>query len=92
MTRALIIVDVQNDFCEGGPLAVDGGAAVAARISAHLAASNYSTVVATRDYHIDPGTHFSDDPDLGLPALSPRPSKVLTCPSCHPYPTCWPSP
>ncbi|GAA5063951.1 isochorismatase family protein [Nocardia callitridis] len=63
MSRALIIVDVQNDFCEGGALAVAGGAAVAARISDFLAATPYSIVVATRDYHIDPGDHFSDEPD-----------------------------
>ncbi|MEV6255941.1 isochorismatase family protein [Nocardia sp. NPDC051929] len=63
MTRALIIVDVQNDFCEGGSLAVAGGAAVAARISEHLAAANYGAIVATRDHHIDPGAHFSDAPD-----------------------------
>ncbi|WP_280475276.1 isochorismatase family protein [Nocardia asiatica] len=63
MTRALIIVDVQNDFCEGGSLAVSGGAAVAARISEHLAAAHYSAIVATRDHHIDPGAHFSDEPD-----------------------------
>ncbi|WP_327113202.1 isochorismatase family protein [Nocardia sp. NBC_01730] len=63
MTRALIIVDVQNDFCEGGSLAVTGGAAVAARISEHLTATRYNAVVATRDYHIDPGEHFADDPD-----------------------------
>ena len=36
MTRALIVVDVQNDFCEGGSLAVAGGAAVAAAISGHI--------------------------------------------------------
>ncbi|MGO4613647.1 isochorismatase family protein [Nocardia sp. 2YAB30] len=63
MTRALIIVDVQNDFCEGGSLAVTGGAAVAARISEHLAATDYNAIVATRDYHIDPGEHFADNPD-----------------------------
>ncbi|MFR9751752.1 nicotinamidase [Nocardia sp. 004] len=63
MLRALIIVDVQNDFCEGGALAVAGGTTVATRISAHLTVRNYSAVVATRDYHIDPGSHFSDDPD-----------------------------
>ena len=34
--RALIIVDVQNDFCEGGSLAVAGGAAVAADVSAEI--------------------------------------------------------
>ena len=63
--RALIVVDVQNDFCEGGSLAVAGGSAVAAAISAYLAAGGdgYAHVVASRDYHIDPGDHFSDHPD-----------------------------
>jgi len=62
--RALIIVDVQNDFCEGGSLAVAGGAAVARAISSHLAGHpGYAHVVATKDFHIDPGSHFSDHPD-----------------------------
>ncbi|TSD93341.1 nicotinamidase [Skermania sp. ID1734] len=61
---ALVVVDVQNDFCEGGSLAVSGGAEVARRISKLLASRpGYDTVVATRDHHIDPGSHFSDDPD-----------------------------
>jgi nicotinamidase/pyrazinamidase len=64
MANALIVVDVQNDFCEGGSLAVTGGSAVAAEISRHIAASSYSVVVATRDYHIDPGAHFSSTPDF----------------------------
>jgi nicotinamidase/pyrazinamidase len=66
MTRALVIVDVQNDFCEGGSLAVAGGAAVAAAISEHLrsAAEGYAHVVATRDHHVDPGGHFSEQPDF----------------------------
>jgi len=65
MTRALIVVDVQNDFCEGGSLAVAGGAAVAAAITEHLrtAAGRYDSVVATRDHHIDPGHHFAAAPD-----------------------------
>lgn len=63
MANALIVVDVQNDFCEGGSLAVTGGAAVAAAISRHIAQTPYDVVVATRDYHIDPGAHFSDEPD-----------------------------
>src|SRR5579863_6080310 len=64
--RALIVVDVQNDFCEGGSLAVTGGSAVAAAISAYLAAEGdgYAHVVASRDHHIDPGGHFSDHPDF----------------------------
>ena len=62
--RALIIVDVQNDFCEGGSLAVAGGAAVARAISEKLAGSHeYAHVVASKDFHIDPGGHFSDHPD-----------------------------
>jgi nicotinamidase/pyrazinamidase len=63
MSRALIIVDVQNDFCEGGSLAVDGGAAVAAAISGALTNGPWDHVVATKDYHIDPGAHFGDPPD-----------------------------
>jgi nicotinamidase/pyrazinamidase len=62
--RALIIVDVQNDFCEGGSLAVSGGSAVARGISTRLAGDHeYAQVVATKDFHVDPGAHFSEQPD-----------------------------
>jgi nicotinamidase/pyrazinamidase len=62
--RALIIVDVQNDFSEGGSLAVGGAAAVARGISEFLATKpDYAHIVATKDFHIDPGDHFSEDPD-----------------------------
>ena len=66
MHRALIVVDVQNDFCEGGSLAVAGGADVAAAITDLIgqAQPGYRYVVATRDHHIEPGSHFSDDPDF----------------------------
>jgi nicotinamidase/pyrazinamidase len=64
MTRALVVVDVQNDFCEGGSLAVAGGSAVAAAITEHVAAGGYDHVVATRDHHIDPGGHFAEQPDF----------------------------
>jgi nicotinamidase/pyrazinamidase len=66
MTRALIVVDVQNDFCEGGSLAVTGGEAVAAAITEHTRASRgeYAHVVATRDHHVDPGRHFAEQPDF----------------------------
>jgi nicotinamidase/pyrazinamidase len=71
MTHALIVVDVQNDFCEGGSLAVAGGAQVAFEIGRVLREwhedipghREYDVVVATRDHHIDPGSHFSSDPD-----------------------------
>jgi nicotinamidase/pyrazinamidase len=64
VSRALLVVDVQNDFCEGGSLAVDGGASVAAAISVLLASSDYDHVVATRDAHRDPGSHFAAEPDF----------------------------
>jgi nicotinamidase/pyrazinamidase len=65
--RAFLVVDVQNDFCEGGSLAVAGGAAVAAAISEFLAspaAAEYAHIAATQDHHIDPGSHFSGHPDF----------------------------
>jgi nicotinamidase/pyrazinamidase len=63
--RALIIVDVQNDFCEGGSVQVVGGAAVAGAITEYLGTPrDYQHVVATQDYHVDPGDHFSDHPDF----------------------------
>jgi nicotinamidase/pyrazinamidase len=71
MTRALIVVDVQNDFCEGGSLPVAGGARVASDIGEllhHWArqgpdAPAYDHVVATKDHHIDPGAHWAKEPD-----------------------------
>ena len=63
MARAVLVVDVQNDFCEGGSLAVAGGAEVARAISAHLLAGGFDHAVATRDHHVDPGPHFSAEPD-----------------------------
>jgi nicotinamidase/pyrazinamidase len=67
MRRALIVVDVQNDFCEGGSLAVAGGADVAAAVTeliGQAAGAGYQHVVATRDHHIAPGNHFSSNPDF----------------------------
>jgi nicotinamidase/pyrazinamidase len=66
MHRALIVVDVQNDFCEGGSLPVAGGSEVAASITDLVAqcTAGYTHVVATRDHHIDPGGHFSATPDF----------------------------
>jgi nicotinamidase/pyrazinamidase len=64
MNSAIIVADVQNDFCEGGSLAVAGGADVARAVSEYLARSDHDHVVATRDHHIDPGAHFSATPDF----------------------------
>ncbi|BCJ28969.1 isochorismatase family protein [Actinocatenispora sera] len=71
MATGLIVVDVQNDFCEGGSLAVAGGSAIARRLTSLFAANEaaaeadrcWAHVVATRDHHLDPGDHFSADPD-----------------------------
>jgi len=68
VTRALFIIDVQNDFTEGGALGVDGGAAVAARITDFLvrARGDYDVVFASRDWHHahgDNGGHFHHEPD-----------------------------
>lgn len=71
MTRALIVVDVQNDFCEGGSLPVSGGAQVAHDVNRLIHAwheqlpggPDYAHVVATKDHHVDPGDHWSRDPD-----------------------------
>ncbi len=64
--RALIVVDVQNDFCEGGSLAVAGGVAAARGITELLRRrrSEYDAVLATRDWHEDPGAHFSSEPNF----------------------------
>jgi nicotinamidase/pyrazinamidase len=65
MAKALIIVDVQNDFCEGGSLAVAGGADLASEISELLEnATDFDFIVATQDWHVDPGSHFSETPDF----------------------------
>ena len=65
MTRALIVADPQRDFCEGGSLGVTGGAAAVSRIDALLKSDHgYAYLIATRDHHIDPGSHFADEPDF----------------------------
>lgn len=69
MSKALIVVDIQNDFCEGGSLAVAGGAKVATDVDAYMRKNreHYAFVVATLDYHSprgDNGGHFSDTPDF----------------------------
>ena len=58
MARALIVVDVQPTFCEGGELGVQGGNAVAERIADYVNArrSEYAYIATTQDWHIEPGT------------------------------------
>jgi nicotinamidase/pyrazinamidase len=64
--RALLVVDVQPTFCEGGALGVEGGNAVAEAVAAFAAErrDGYVLVATTQDWHIDPGDHFSDTPDF----------------------------
>jgi nicotinamidase/pyrazinamidase len=64
MAKALIVVDVQKDFCEGGSLPVTGGNEVARKVREHVRAGSGGAdyVVATRDYHVDPGAHFGEWP------------------------------
>lgn len=59
--RALIVVDVQNDFCPGGPLATSNGAVVAVRIADYIdeKGDDYAFRIATKDWHINPGSHFA---------------------------------
>lgn len=66
MAKALVIVDVQPTFCEGGALPIEGGNAVAKRIADYATrnAHKYDTVITTQDWHVDPGAHFSDAPDF----------------------------
>lgn len=66
INRALMVIDVQNDFCEGGSLAVEGGVAVAQRITQHMRrnAHIYDLIVASKDHHIRPQGHFSKHPDF----------------------------
>lgn len=60
--KALLVVDVQNDFCEGGSLAVSGGKGVAHSVAALIESSRYSFHVATKDWHVEPGEHFEKWP------------------------------
>jgi nicotinamidase/pyrazinamidase len=64
--RALLVVDVQPTFCEGGALGVTGGNAVAEAIAAFAAArrEDYALVVTTQDWHIEPGRHFAVAPEV----------------------------
>jgi nicotinamidase/pyrazinamidase len=89
MARALLIVDVQPTFCEGGELPVAGGNLVAERIARYLSERRaaYDLVVTSQDWHSDPGSHFSEHPDfaatwpphglVGTPNAELHPALVL---------------
>ncbi|MFN4000595.1 isochorismatase family protein [Microcella sp.] len=77
MSRALVIIDVQNDFTEGGALGVQGGAAVAAAITEHVRAhpETYDVVIASRDWHDadnDNGGHFALEGEPDFVATWPK--------------------
>ncbi len=64
--RALILVDVQNDFCPGGTLATANGSVVAQALAKYISAhrDKYTAIVATKDWHVNPGDHFASEPDF----------------------------
>jgi nicotinamidase/pyrazinamidase len=66
MRNALLVVDVQQDFVEGGSLGVTGGIVLAAHIAQHLRhfKEQYQYVVASRDLHENAPDHISDHPDF----------------------------
>ncbi len=78
--RALIVVDVQNDFCEGGALPVEGGNAIAEAVAEHIVSrrESYEAVVGTRDWHEDPGPHFARTPP-GPDYVSTWPVHCVAC-------------
>lgn len=80
MSRALIIVDVQQDFCEGRSLPVEGGIAVASGISDYVAdhGQGYAAVVATADWHVDPGDHWATEGEPDFATSWPVHCKVGT--------------
>lgn len=67
MAKALFVIDVQVDFCEGGTLACDGGAAVAAAITKHITQrrSEYDYVIASRDWHTPNSLNAGHFPEPG---------------------------
>ena len=68
MAKALLVIDVQKDFCEGGSLACDGGAAVAGKISSYIRANrdNYDLVIASRDWHTPNDSNAGHFPPAGI--------------------------
>lgn len=62
MTKALIVVDVQNDFISGS-LPVPGGEQVAQRIAYQLLPHYEGYAVTTQDFHVNPGDHFTEWPE-----------------------------
>jgi len=63
---ALIIVDMQNDFCEGGALPANGGNQTGHDIANYLRVrhESYQLILTTQDWHVAPGAHFSEEPDF----------------------------
>lgn len=89
MQRALIVIDVQNDFCEGGSLPVAGGAEVAAAITELIATARdeYSHILATRDHHHDPGRTSPPTPTswtAGRRTAWPGPKGSASTPTSRP--------
>ena len=65
-SRAIVVVDPQPDFFEGGALPVPGATRTAEHIAEYLAAhgGDFSLKIVTQDWHLDPSEHWSDHPDF----------------------------
>lgn len=68
MSKALFVIDVQNDFCDGGALACQGGAQVASSITNYLKGNKaqYDTVIASRDWHTPNSPNGGHFPAVGI--------------------------
>ncbi len=65
-TTAIIVVDSQPDFYEGGALPVDGATATSYRIAQFLCErrGDFDLAIVTQDWHLNPGEHWSSEPDF----------------------------
>ncbi|MEM1130095.1 MAG: isochorismatase family protein, partial [Pseudomonadota bacterium] len=64
-SEALVVIDVQNDFCEGGALAVEGGAEVVAPINSLM--DDFQTIVLSHDWHPANQSSFASQYTRGGP-------------------------
>ena len=71
MTHALLVIDVQNDFCPGGALAVGGGNEIVAGINAKM--SDFAAVIMTQDWHPAGHSSFASTHDAAPMSMTEMP-------------------
>lgn len=69
MSKALIVVDLQNDFYEGGALAVSDASEINKKVNQLLNSSQYKVIIASQDWH--PKDHLSFASNHNQPAFTP---------------------